>query len=189
MPRAPIGLNAGLCDQPAGHKPALTIGWCDDTAGRRTAKTNGSTALRPATPRAMRPCRRCSAAKAPTSPRWPISACRCRQASRSRPKFARCFSRTARQLPARLRARRRGRLGKQSARRSARAFGDERRPLLVSVRSGSRASMPGMMDTILNLGLNDKTVEALADLTGDAPLRLRQLPPLYPDVRRRRAWR
>ena len=47
-------------------------------------------------------------------------------------------------------------------------FGDEQKPLLVSVRSGSRASMPGMMDTILNLGLNDRTVEALASLTGDA---------------------
>ncbi|HEY8194675.1 MAG TPA: pyruvate, phosphate dikinase [Hyphomicrobium sp.] len=47
-------------------------------------------------------------------------------------------------------------------------FGDEKRPLLVSVRSGSRASMPGMMDTILNLGLNDKTVEGLAQLTGDS---------------------
>ncbi len=47
-------------------------------------------------------------------------------------------------------------------------FGDEQLPLLVSVRSGSRASMPGMMDTILNLGLNDITVEALAALTGDA---------------------
>ncbi|MFN0024497.1 MAG: pyruvate, phosphate dikinase [Parvularculaceae bacterium] len=47
-------------------------------------------------------------------------------------------------------------------------FGDERAPLLVSVRSGGRASMPGMMDTILNLGLNDKTVEGLASLTGDA---------------------
>ena len=41
-------------------------------------------------------------------------------------------------------------------------FGDVVNPLLVSVRSGSRASMPGMMDTILNLGLNDKTVEGLA---------------------------
>jgi pyruvate,orthophosphate dikinase len=40
-------------------------------------------------------------------------------------------------------------------------FGDARNPLLVSVRSGARASMPGMMDTVLNLGLNDKTVEAL----------------------------
>ncbi len=45
---------------------------------------------------------------------------------------------------------------------AGRAFGDARRPLLVSVRSGSRASMPGMMDTVLNLGLNDATVEALA---------------------------
>ncbi len=46
-------------------------------------------------------------------------------------------------------------------------FGDDKTPLLVSVRSGSRASMPGMMDTILNLGLNDKTVVGLAALTGD----------------------
>ncbi len=43
-----------------------------------------------------------------------------------------------------------------------RSFGDPQRPLLVSVRSGARASMPGMMDTVLNLGLNDHTVEALA---------------------------
>ena len=49
-----------------------------------------------------------------------------------------------------------------------RAFGDETRPLLVSVRSGARASMPGMMDTVLNLGLNDRTVEALAESSGDA---------------------
>ena len=47
-------------------------------------------------------------------------------------------------------------------------LGDVSRPLLVSVRSGSRASMPGMMDTILNLGLNDQTVEGLAALTGDS---------------------
>ena len=46
-------------------------------------------------------------------------------------------------------------------------FGDENDPLLVSVRSGARASMPGMMDTILNLGLNDKTVEGLAKKTGN----------------------
>ncbi|HYS94110.1 MAG TPA: pyruvate, phosphate dikinase [Candidatus Acidoferrales bacterium] len=44
-------------------------------------------------------------------------------------------------------------------------FGDASRPLLVSVRSGSRASMPGMMDTVLNLGLNDKTVPGLAKWT------------------------
>src|SRR5436853_26700 len=41
-------------------------------------------------------------------------------------------------------------------------FGDNNRPLLVSVRSGARASMPGMMDTVLNLGLNDRSVDALA---------------------------
>ncbi len=45
---------------------------------------------------------------------------------------------------------------------TGRRFGDAQNPLLVSVRSGSRASMPGMMDTILNLGLNDETVEGLA---------------------------
>ncbi len=46
-------------------------------------------------------------------------------------------------------------------------FGDSKNPLLVSVRSGARASMPGMMDTVLNLGLNDVTVEALAAKSGD----------------------
>ena len=46
-------------------------------------------------------------------------------------------------------------------------FGDARNPLLVSVRSGARDSMPGMMDTILNLGLNDETVKALAARTGN----------------------
>src|SRR5687767_156379 len=46
-------------------------------------------------------------------------------------------------------------------------FGDLKDPLLVSVRSGARDSMPGMMDTILNLGLNDQTVEALAKKTGN----------------------
>ncbi|MET0154586.1 MAG: pyruvate, phosphate dikinase [Rickettsiales bacterium] len=47
-------------------------------------------------------------------------------------------------------------------------FGSTTNPLLVSVRSGARASMPGMMDTVLNLGLNDATVEALAAQSGDA---------------------
>ncbi|HIX04891.1 MAG TPA: pyruvate, phosphate dikinase [Candidatus Fournierella pullicola] len=46
-------------------------------------------------------------------------------------------------------------------------FGDVKNPLLVSVRSGARASMPGMMDTILNLGLNDEVVEGLAAKTGN----------------------
>src|SRR5207344_864816 len=48
---------------------------------------------------------------------------------------------------------------------TGKAFGDSKNPLLVSVRSGGRASMPGMMDTVLNLGLNDKTAEALAKQT------------------------
>jgi pyruvate, orthophosphate dikinase len=48
-----------------------------------------------------------------------------------------------------------------------RRFGDPEQPLLVSVRSGARASMPGMMDTVLNLGLNDETVGALAKGAGD----------------------
>jgi pyruvate,orthophosphate dikinase len=47
-------------------------------------------------------------------------------------------------------------------------FGDPKAPLLVSVRSGARVSMPGMMDTVLNLGLNDETVKGLAAKSGDA---------------------
>ena len=50
---------------------------------------------------------------------------------------------------------------------SGKKFGDLRNPLLVSVRSGARVSMPGMMDTILNLGLNDRTVLALAKKTSN----------------------
>ena len=46
-------------------------------------------------------------------------------------------------------------------------FGDKENPLLVSVRSGARASMPGMMDTILNLGLNEEVVETLAKASGN----------------------
>ena len=53
-------------------------------------------------------------------------------------------------------------------RQTGRAFGDAANPLLVSVRSGARASMPGMMDTVLNLGLNDASVETLAKTSDDA---------------------
>jgi pyruvate,orthophosphate dikinase len=56
----------------------------------------------------------------------------------------------------------------QVGRQTGKIFGDPANPLLVSVRSGARASMPGMMDTILNLGLNDVTVEAVAAGAGDA---------------------
>jgi pyruvate,orthophosphate dikinase len=55
----------------------------------------------------------------------------------------------------------------QVGRITGKTFGDKSNPLLVSVRSGARASMPGMMDTVLNLGLNDETVDALAKKSGD----------------------
>jgi len=51
---------------------------------------------------------------------------------------------------------------------TAKGFGDDTNPLLFSVRSGAKVSMPGMMDTVLNLGMNDKTVEAMAKKTGNA---------------------
>jgi len=64
-------------------------------------------------------------------------------------------------------------------------FGDPSNPLLVSVRSGARASMPGMMDTVLNLGLNDETAEGLAKLSGDRRFALdsyRRFITMYSDV-------
>jgi pyruvate,orthophosphate dikinase len=66
-----------------------------------------------------------------------------------------------------------------------RKFGDRGQPLLVSVRSGARASMPGMMDTILNLGLNDETVQGLASSSGDERFALdsyRRFIQMYSDV-------
>ena len=57
-----------------------------------------------------------------------------------------------------------------------------RRPFLVSVRSGAGASMPGMMDTILNLSLNDVAVEAMAKKVRQSALGVRQLQKIYPDV-------
>jgi pyruvate,orthophosphate dikinase len=65
-------------------------------------------------------------------------------------------------------------------------FGDPNDPLLVSVRSGARASMPGMMDTILNLGLNDISVEGFAQEDRQPALCVRLLSPIYSDVLRRR---
>ena len=66
-----------------------------------------------------------------------------------------------------------------------RKFGDRAEPLLVSVRSGARASMPGMMDTILNLGLNDETMQGLATSSGDERFALdsyRRFIQMYSDV-------
>ncbi len=71
------------------------------------------------------------------------------------------------------------------SRRTGRTFGDPARPLLVSVRSGALAAMPGMMDTVLNLGLNDVTVEALAMESDDARFALdsyRRFIQMYGDV-------
>ncbi|NIO22429.1 MAG: pyruvate, phosphate dikinase [Candidatus Aenigmarchaeota archaeon] len=56
---------------------------------------------------------------------------------------------------------------KKLERKMKRKFGDEKRPLLISVRSGAPVSMPGMMDTVLNLGLNDKTVKGIEKESGD----------------------
>src|SRR6202171_1296185 len=50
---------------------------------------------------------------------------------------------------------------------TGKGFGKRENPLLVSVRSGAKFSMPGMMDTVLNLGINDETVHGLIELTGD----------------------
>ena len=52
--------------------------------------------------------------------------------------------------------------------KTGKGFGDPQRPLLVSVRSGAALSMPGMMDTVLNIGLNDETAARMVELTGDA---------------------
>ena len=68
-------------------------------------------------------------------------------------------------------------------------FGSLTNPLLFAVRSGARDSMPGMMDTILNLGLNDETVSGSRRRQRQRAFRLRLLPPLHPDVRRRRHGR
>ena len=66
-------------------------------------------------------------------------------------------------------------------------LGDAQRPLLVSVRSGARVSMPGMMETVLNLGLNDATVEGLAGVDAQRAVRVGLLPALHHDVRQRGA--
>ena len=76
------------------------------------------------------------------------------------------FYRTGRQLPKGLDAEVRAAITRMEKIVGSK-FGDPAKPLLVSVRSGARASMPGMMDTILNLGLNDATAEGLAESSGN----------------------
>ena len=69
--------------------------------------------------------------------------------------------------------------------RAAKKLGDSDDPLLVSVRSGARESMPGMLDTVLNLGLNDSSVEGLAATHRQRALCLGLLPAFRADVRQR----
>ncbi len=76
-------------------------------------------------------------------------------------------------------------------RTAGRGFGDVRSPLLVSVRSGSPVSMPGMMETVLNIGLNDATVEGLAEQSGNAWFAwdaYRRLVLMFGDVVREISW-
>ena len=68
--------------------------------------------------------------------------------------------------------------------KTGKRFGSADDPLLVSVRSGAAVSMPGMMDTILNLGLNDEAAEGLGGAHGESALRVRLVPAADPDVRR-----
>ena len=88
------------------------------------------------------------------------------------------------QVPAEIDAQMLDALGSCSKSAWAQKLGDTDNPLLVSVRSGAKFSMPGMMDTILNLGLNDETVAAHDSQERQSALRIRLLPPLHPDVRR-----
>ena len=91
--------------------------------------------------------------------------CRCRPDSRSRPKPATPSTQRARSFPTASGGRSRNRCAVEKT--TGKGFGDPRNPLLVSVRSGAKFSMPGMMDTVLNLGLNSATLEGLAALTKD----------------------
>ncbi len=99
-------------------------------------------------------------------PKWRISACRCRPASPSPPRSAPISTQHGKTYPKSLKAQVEAALA-AVGRIAGKKFGDAENPLLVSVRSGARASMPGMMDTVLNLGLNDVTVNALAEKSGD----------------------
>ncbi len=76
------------------------------------------------------------------------------------------FYKNNRQYPAELKGQVEENL-KQVEALMGKKFGDRKNPLLVSVRSGARASMPGMMDTVLNLGLNDETVQGIIEQSGD----------------------
>ncbi len=94
------------------------------------------------------------------------------------------FFQAGNELPVEVKDQIRTNLGKLEA-ASGQTFGDAANPLLVSVRSGAKFSMPGMMDTVLNLGLNDTTVEGLARKSGDLRFALdcyRRLIQMFSDV-------
>ncbi len=129
-------------------------------------RANGSTALATAAPRARPRCATCWVARAPGSPKWPISVCPVPPGFTITTDVCTYYYGHDKQYPKDLRAQVEKALA-QVGRITGKTFGDKSNPLLVSVRSGARASMPGMMDTVLNLGLNDETVEALAKKSGD----------------------
>ncbi len=78
---------------------------------------------------------------------------------------------------------------KETERKTGKHFGDARNPLLVSVRSGAKFSMPGMMDTVLNLGLNAQTLRGPGRAHRRRALRQGLVPPLHPAVQQDRARR
>ena len=115
------------------------------------------------------------------------SACPCPPASPLATDVCTYFYEHDRQVSARTaRAGRRG-AAARSRRIMGAKFGDSTNPLLLSCRSGARDSMPGMMDTVLNIGLNDTTVKALIEESGNERFALGFLPPTSADVRRRGA--
>jgi pyruvate phosphate dikinase (EC 2.7.9.1) len=107
-----------------------------------------------------------SAARARTSPRWRGSAFRSPPGFTITTEVCTHFYANGRSYPKGLEAEVARHLAGVE-KKLGKKFGDPKNPLLVSVRSGARASMPGMMDTILNLGLNDVTVEGLATASGN----------------------
>ena len=114
--------------------------------------------------------------------------CPCRPASRSRPRRATTTSPPARSLPDGLWD---DVLAAVSGveQETGKGFGDPANPLLVSVRSGAKFSMPGMMDTVLNLGLNERDARRAGRADRQRALRVGRLPALHPDVRAHRDGR
>jgi pyruvate, orthophosphate dikinase len=116
-------------------------------------------------------------------PRWPRSACRCRPASPITTEVCTYYYKNKQGYPDGPSAQVAAALAAIET-RGRTNFGDPTKPLLVSVRSGARVSMPGMMDTVLNLGLNDETVEGLAKASAmrASPGTYRRFIQMYGDV-------